>query len=75
LRRTFRRLLGVSPARYLRMRRLHQARDALRATASGTVTQIAVAVGFSDLGRFARDYRDLFGELPSATLKRARDTR
>ena len=75
LRRTFRRLLGVSPARYLRMRRLHHARDALRATAPGTVTHIAVALGFSDLGRFARGYRELFGELPSETLKRARAPR
>jgi AraC family transcriptional regulator, ethanolamine operon transcriptional activator len=57
------------------MRRLHHAREALRATASATVTQIAVALGFSDLGRFARDYQDLFGELPSATLKGARAPR
>ena len=72
LRRTFRQLLGVSPARYLRVRRLHQARNALKALPDRTVTQVAVSLGFSDLGRFARDYRQLFGELPSATLKRSR---
>jgi AraC family transcriptional regulator, ethanolamine operon transcriptional activator len=71
LRRAFRQLLGVSPARYLRVRRLHQARDALKVVACGTVTQVAASLGFSDFGRFAREYCDLFGELPSATLKRA----
>jgi tetratricopeptide (TPR) repeat protein len=36
-----------------------------------TVTGIALASGFSQLGRFSLHYRKLFGELPSETLRGA----
>jgi tetratricopeptide (TPR) repeat protein len=36
------------------------------------VTQIALASGFGQLGRFAAHYREAFGELPSTTLRRVR---
>jgi AraC-like DNA-binding protein len=65
--------LGMSPLRYLWLRRMHLARHALiRADpADTTVTQIAGAHGFWELGRFAVKYRRLFGEQPSATLNRS----
>jgi len=64
---------GESPMRYLWLRRMNQARRALlRADpATGTVTEIATAQGFWELGRFAVQYRTLFGERPSSTLARA----
>jgi len=72
LHRVFVELYGISPARYLRLRRLHQARRALRWKngAQGSVTEVGTAMGFFDLGRFASEYRALFGELPSETLRR-----
>ena len=63
--------LGMSPHRYLWMRRMSIARRALlRADpASTTVTDIATASGFWELGRFAVGYKQLFGESPSASLR------
>ena len=66
--------LGIGPKRYLHLRRMHLARRTLlRATAgSDNVTTIATRFGFWELGRFAVDYRALFGEAPSTTLRSAR---
>ena len=64
--------LGMSPMRYLWLRRMHLARRALRTAdpATATVTEIAANFGFWELGRFSVEYRSLFGESPSATLRR-----
>lgn len=63
-------LLGVNPLTYLRHQRLHGARRTLHqcAPSPGVVKQVALQWGFWHLGRFAGDYRDLFGESPSETL-------
>jgi AraC-like DNA-binding protein len=62
----------MGPKRYLLPRRMHLARRALRqaAPAAASVTDIATRFGFWQLGRFAVEYQSLFGESPSATLRR-----
>ena len=65
--------LGMSPKRYLWLRRMHLARRALR-SADGertTVTEIPSDYGFWEFGRFSVAYRSLFGESPSVTLRRS----
>jgi AraC-like DNA-binding protein len=65
-------ILGMSPSRYLRLRRLNMVRAALQRAkpAPGTIAELAKRYGFSELGRFATSYCQTFGEAPSATLRR-----
>jgi AraC-like DNA-binding protein len=65
--------LGMGPIRYLWLRRMHLARRALLGAdlATATVTQIATGHGFWELGRFSVAYQVLFGESPSASLRKA----
>jgi TolB-like protein/AraC-like DNA-binding protein len=70
LRKHFRKFFGLAPLAFLRRLRLAAARDALLATSSDSVTDIAARFGFTHFGRFSRDYRRCFGELPSTTRRR-----
>ena len=70
LRDAFQCYFGVAPVKFLHRRTLHQVRAALKTAdpSRATVTNIATQFGVWHFGRFARDYRFLFGELPSETL-------
>jgi transcriptional regulator GlxA family with amidase domain len=69
----FQKIMGMTPTAYLTRVRLHRVRKALQAAtrASTTVSAEALNQGFWHFGEFSRAYRDCFGELPSATLRRA----
>ncbi len=70
--RAFQQSRGYSPMAFARMVRLRHARERLSAPDPETsVTTVAFACGFGNLGHFARDYREAFGERPSVTLSRA----
>ncbi len=70
--RAFQQTRGYSPMAFARMIRLRHAREMLSAPAMETsVTAVAFVCGFGNLGHFARDYRETFGERPSETLARA----
>lgn len=72
LRSAFRNVYGVGPNRFLKLRRLNQVRRVLQRAGMGSlVSEVATRHGFWDLGRFAGDYRRLFGESPSQTLRRS----
>lgn len=71
LRNAFQSVYGMSPIRFLQLRRLHQVRRALRSATVGSVTEAALRYGFGNLGRFAAEYRQLFGESPSLTRRSA----
>ena len=75
LQRAFERSGQPSPMMYLRQLRLHRAHAELAANSpeSATVTRVAGRWGFVHLGRFASQYRQLFGETPSETLRAGRN--
>lgn len=44
--------------------------ELLKATSEQTVTEIALACGYLNLGDFSRNYYQRYSELPSQTLKK-----
>ncbi len=67
----FRRYFEMSPMAYLKKVRLSAVRrEILEDSSARNISVIAMAWGFSHLGRFATEYRKLFNETPSATLQR-----
>jgi AraC-like DNA-binding protein len=65
-----------SPMNFVKQVRLKHAREMLSAPAREiTVTRVAFACGFGNLGHFAIDYQRAFGEAPSATLHRVKSGR
>jgi AraC-like DNA-binding protein len=61
----------LSPMQYLRRVRLDRAHDDL-AQGTATVAHVAAYWGFTNPSRFARAYRDRFGQFPAATLDAGR---
>lgn len=72
LHRAFDEVLGIPPMRYLRQKRLCEARLLLQqgAATGVTVAEVAFRQGFADFSRFSAYYRALFGENPSETMNR-----
>lgn len=68
---------GMSPTRYVLLRRLREVHRALRDADPDIVNveEIARRFGFAQLGRFAGTYSAIFGENPLTTLKRPPGTR
>ena len=74
LHEAFHAVFGTSPHRFLKLRRMSLVRATLlsRSGPWASVKAAALSNGFWHLGQFAQDYKATFGELPSATLARAR---
>jgi AraC family ethanolamine operon transcriptional activator len=73
LHRAFHDAVGIGPVAFLRRKRLCAVHAALKKAdpLRTRVTDIAVEFGFSELGRFAGYYLSMFGESPSATLRKS----
>ncbi|MBI2733885.1 MAG: helix-turn-helix domain-containing protein [Aquabacterium sp.] len=74
----FERVLGMSPMQYLRLARLNAAQRQMRASMRDgddrvRIQDIAFQCGFWHMGQFSADYKQLFGETPSASLSRWRN--
>jgi transcriptional regulator GlxA family with amidase domain len=52
---------------HLRSVRLNLARERLLSDQSASIASIALECGFGNLGRFAKNYAERFGERPSET--------
>ena len=72
LRDTFVSAFGMPPSVFFRNWALDRAHDRLVSgePIPGGVSAVALETGFSHFGRFARYYREVFGELPSQTYRR-----
>jgi len=70
LRNIFYEQFSLSPNKFMKCYRLNAVRSALKGLDSTQVliTDIANEKGFWHMGQFAKDYRQMFGELPSETL-------
>ncbi|GAB2176405.1 hypothetical protein DLREEDagr8_19630 [Dongia sp. agr-C8] len=69
--RAFKQSRGYTPFEFAKRIRLERARRMLEdAESAGSVTSVCFACGFSDLGRFSKDFAQAFGERPSEVLKR-----
>lgn len=74
LRNIFQEYFGVAPMRLLLVRQLREIRSALLAAdpAEQTVMKVAARFGIWDFSLFARNYRALYAEAPSQTLRGSR---
>ena len=67
----FQECLGLPPMDYLKMVRLNGVHRGLKSAAPKTrVFEAAGRWGFWHMGQFSKDYRAMFGESPSSTLRR-----
>jgi len=69
---SFQDVFGLTPVQFLRAMRLNSVRRELKRAeaAQTTVGDVAARWGFFHLSHFATDYVNMFGELPSETLKK-----
>lgn len=70
LQNSFKSLFGITPKHFMHLLKLNRAHEELlHADGQFTnVSDISIKWGFSHFGRFAKDYKNLFGVLPSETL-------
>ncbi len=70
----FKEIVGISPGQYITTRKLHAVRQQLCESQNlqRSISHLAQDFGFQHASRFASQYKAMFHELPSSTLKRKR---
>ena len=70
----FKKYRDYTPMQFLRARKLHKAhKNILLSNAKCSVKEIAFGVGMFDLSSFSKYYAEIFGELPSETIRKKID--
>ena len=70
----FKKYRSYSPMQFLKTQKLHKAHDnIIKSNRRLSIKEVALSVGLFDLNRFSKYYFEVFGELPSHTLKRTFD--
>jgi AraC-like DNA-binding protein len=63
---------GCSPMRFVTLARLHQVQQELTQASTNTkIVDVMMRYQFTQGGKFAKEYHQLFGEKPSETLKKS----
>ncbi|MEP3390290.1 MAG: helix-turn-helix domain-containing protein [Reichenbachiella sp.] len=68
LKRTFKKIMGMSPGKFIREIRLQTARTLLLTKQYTTIKEVVYAVGFDNASHFSKLYHERFGQLPSSHL-------
>ncbi len=68
LEREFKSMLGISPKTYMRMARLNLVHQIISQQPNVSLAQLSYLCGYADQAHFAKDFKKLTGELPSAYL-------
>lgn len=67
----FDKYLKCSPKQYVKNRKLLKINEIIKSgSLVRNISELAIEYGFYNVGRFAKEYKDKFGELPSETLKK-----
>ena len=64
----FKAVTNASPLQYIKALRLHQAHE-LVCRAQSSVSEAAYRVGYQSLSQFSREYKRLFGQAPSQSVR------
>jgi AraC-like DNA-binding protein len=73
LQKAFAHHCGCSPMRFMTQSRLQRIRQELECPTNDTkIVDVMMHYGFTQGGKFAKEYQQLFGEKPSETLKRSK---
>ena len=68
LHRNIKKFLSLTPNKYLRILKLHKAKQLLDASMYRTISEVAYAVGFSDVHYFSKLFFKQYGEMPKDLL-------